>query len=212
MSHAGLQGGIQQGLSPFGLDELDLAREGWELWTYDRAGTGRSPVAEDASVSPGNPAHAEDWLALLTRVRERELPVVALSWSSGIIPVLTCARGGMQADALVDGEGPSDRRSIVPPRGPKAVEMGALDPWRDSNWADLEPARLLRYLQGPYARLQGVEDHVHGDMGRHAQKMWAAAMAAEIPIWPSSRLSGVLHGHPAEVLEAMSWARDRIEA
>ena len=88
MSHAGLNGGIRQGMAPFGLGERDLAREGWALWTYDRSGTGRSPSSPDPDLSPGNPAHLADWLAVLARARLVGIPVVALSWSSEIVPVL----------------------------------------------------------------------------------------------------------------------------
>jgi hypothetical protein len=211
ISHAGLQGGIGQGLSPFGLGERDLAREGWELWTYDRAGTGRSPAARDPSLSPGNAAHMEDWRAMLAHVRGSSLPVVAMSWSAGVLPVLRAAAEGDRPDALVDAEGPADRWSLVPPRGPKAIEMGARDPWNDQAWTDLEPVRLLPKLSRPYARLQAEQDHLHGQMSLHAERMWAAAQAFALPTWPPSILSGHLHGHPSEVLEALNWVRDRIE-
>jgi hypothetical protein len=148
---------------------------------------------------------------MLAHVRRAGLPVVALSWSAGVLPVLRAATEGERPDALVDGEGPADRWSMVPPRGPKAIEMGRRDPWNDQTWTNLEPARLLASLSRPYARLQAEQDHLHGPMSLHAERMWAAAEAADLQVWPPSLLTGHLHGHPSEVLEALNWVRDRIE-
>ena len=178
--------GFERGLAPFGLGERDLAREGWALWTYDRSGTGLSPTSPDPSLAPGNPAHIADWLAVLARARLVGLPIVALSWSSGIIPVLNAISQGIGPDALVDGEGPSDRRSLVPPRGPKSIEMQQRDPWNDALWMGLEAEKMISKFRGPYARLQGEQDHVHGGMTMHANRMWTAANPLNVRFGPPS--------------------------
>jgi len=218
LCHAGESGGLATALAPFGLAVSDLTRRGWAVWLYDRAGTGRSPPAGD--LLPGNPAHTEDWRAVVRHVRSSEgrsgedrcsverPPVVALSWSSGILPVLRAARSGDRPDALVDGEAPADRWSLVPPSGAKAPRLRQRDPWDDAAWDGLEAVAMLPTLERPYARLQAHFDHVHGVMHTHARRLQAAATAAGLPSAPLEILPGRLPGHPIAVIDALEWAQE----
>lgn len=205
LSHAGRLGGRRQGLSPFGLGLADLLDQGYAVYLYDRAGTGKSPA--DGPLTPGNAAHVEDWRAVLALARQEGLPVLAVSWSAGLLPVLRAAARGERPDALVDGEGPADRWSLVPPEG---NELSDRDPWRDALWAGLEPVALISTLDVPYARLQAELDHVHGAMHEHARRLVAAARAAGLAVHDAGVLPGRLHGNPGALLEALAWAEARL--
>ncbi len=205
-SHAGREGGRRLGLAPVGLDVEDLARAELGLFVYDRAGTGDSPA--DGPLTPGNPAHTEDWRAALARARSEGLPVLALTWSSGVIPVLRATAAGARPDALIDAEGPADRWSLVPPEG---NELSRRDPWAEALWEGLEPARLLPALGAPYARLQAEQDHVHGPMHEHARRMLAAARGAGLPTLDPGLLPGRLRDHPERALQALTWALAQVQ-
>jgi len=122
------------------------------------------------------------------------MPVLALSWSAGILPVLRAAALGERPDALVDGEGPADRWSLVPPGG---NELSSLDPWSSAPWEGREPRLLLPKLGVPYHRLQGVPDHVHGACTEHAARM---ATAADTPL---RLLDGPIHGHGPHLVDVL---------
>lgn len=201
ISHAGREGGRRLGLTPLGLGVPDIADIGLGLFVYDRAGTGASPEA--GPLTPGNPSHTDDFRAVLALARSEGLPVIALSWSAGVLPVLRAAREGDRPDALVDVEGPADRWSLIPPGG---NELSVRDPWDDRRWEGLEPAALLCALGVPYARLQGELDHLHGAVSEHARRMVEAARAAGLPVHDPGVLAGRVHGHPAAVLDAILWA------
>lgn len=205
MSHAGREGGRRMALTPLGLGLGDLADLGLGLYLYDRAGSGGSPEA--GPLTPGNPAHTEDFCAVLALAREEGAPVIALSWSAGLLPVLRAAAEGHRPDALVDAEGPADRWSLVPPEG---NELSARDPWDDRLWGGLEPVALIGALDRPYARLQAEIDHVHGAMTEHGRRILAAARASGLPVYDPGVLAGRLHGHPAEVHDALRWALEMV--
>jgi hypothetical protein len=207
--HAGFEGGRRLGLQPFGLTVDPLLRRGLSVWLYDRSGTGDSAAGPRGELTPGNPEHRREWEAVLAAARSEGLPVVALTWSGGLVPVLAAATRGHAPDALVDGEGPVDRWSLIPPpgfRGSEGSELRARDPWDDRAWIDVEPLRLLGHLDAPYARLQGTPDHVHGDLTLHAERIVAAAGALGLPIRPFAPLPSRLHEHPRETLDALHWA------
>lgn len=201
---SGRRGGRGQGLSAFGVGIAEITGHGWAIYLYDRAGTGRSPPA--GPLAPGNRAHQEDWRAVLALARQERAPVVALTWSAGLLPVLQAAAAGDRPDALIDGEAPADRWSLVPPEG---NELSALDPWDDGRWQGLEPAALIGALGAPYARLQGTRDHVHDAVVEHARRMIAAAQAAGLAVYGLDPVPGLLHGHPLALLEALAWVRER---
>jgi len=213
VSHSGHEGGRQQRLRPLGVSLDDLTRRGWAVWFYDRAGTGDSPPAPLRSgwraaepLAPGNPAHTADWRAVLAAAQAEGAPVVALSWSAGIVPVLAAAARGHRPDALVDAEAPADRWSLVPPR-PSA--LAGLDPWDDAAWAGWEPVALLPKLGCAYARLQAEQDHVHDRMHEHAHRMTAAAAAAGLEVRAPALLAGRLHAHPEHAVRVLEWAAEQ---
>jgi len=209
LSHAGFEGGRRLALKPYGLSLDQLLRRGLGVWLYDRSGTGDSPPGPGGQLTPGNPEHRRDWQAVLAAARADGLPVIALTWSGGIVPVLGAAARGHAPDALVDGEGPVDRWSLIPPpgfRGSEGSELRTRDPWDDAVWSDLEPLRLLSHLGGPYARLQGTPDHVHGDMVLHAERIQTAAEALVPPARPLTPLPSPLHECPGEALDALMWS------
>ena len=212
LSHAGPEGGCRLGLAPFGLSLSDLTRRGWSVWFYDRSGTGQSAPGPSPSgwraahpLAPGNPVHTEDWRAVLAAAREDDLPIVAMSWSSGIVPILRAAAAGARPDALIDGEAPSDRWSLVPPR---LNELAELDPWDDLTWAGWEPQPLMASLRCPYARIQADQDHIHGQMHEHSRRMVAAAAASGLPHRPPALLAGRIHAHPSYTIQVMEWAAE----
>ena len=194
MSHAGREGGRRLGLQPFGLGIRSLLDEGWALWLYDRSGTGDSPEGPHPGLTPGNPDHLDDWRAVLASARATGRRIVALTWSAGSLPVLAVAAGGEQPDAVIDGEGPADRWSLVPPGG---NELSKRCPWEDAVWEGVEAVRLLPTIGCRYLRLQAELDHQHGAMTAHARRATAAA-GVELSVLP-----GRLHGHPEAVLEAI---------
>lgn len=213
LCHAGREGGRRLRLRPFGVSVETLTRRGWAVWFYDRAGTGDSPPGPPPRgwrsahpLAPGSPTHTEDWQAVLAAARADGAPVVALSWSSGIIPVLRAAAAGDRPDALVDGEAPADRWSLVPPW---PNELAALDPWDDTAWAGWEPAPLLRTLRRPYARVQGELDHVHGRMHTHAHRLVKIAEESGQPVRPPALLGGRLHAHPSYIVDVLAWAAEQ---
>ena len=211
LSHAGFEGGRRLGLQPYGLTVEQLLLRGISVWLYDRSGTGDSPPGPRGELTPGNPEHRREWEAVLAAARGEELPVIALTWSGGLVPVLAAAARGHVPDALLDGEGPVDRWSLIPPlgfRGSEGSELRARDPWDDAAWIDVEPLRLLAHLTGPYARLQGTPDHVHGEMTLHAERITAATAAAGVPTRPFAPLPSFLRDHPRETLDALDWALD----
>lgn len=210
ISHAGREGGRRLRLKPMGPVLPLLLEAGWGVWLYDRAGTGDSPPPRripgwrgDHPLAPGHPAHTRDWRAVLERARQEGVPVIAMSWSAGVVPVLRAAAAGHRPDALVDCEGPADRWSIVPPGG---NELADLDPWREADWAGWEPRALIGALGVPYARLQADRDHIHDRDLHHAARLTAAAQAAGHPVRPLATLPGRLHASPDAVVEALQWA------
>jgi len=207
-------GGRRLGLRPFGLQMAPLEAEGWSIWLYDRAGTGDSLQGPHRFLTPGNPDHRADWRAVLARARGDGVPVVALTWSGGLVPVMAAAAAGDRPDALVDGEGPVDRWSLVPPTSfvaPEGEELRSRDPWDDTAWEGLEAVEQIAALGCPYARLQGDPDHVHGAMQLHAERLVAAARAAGLTTAPLHVVSGLLDAFPHAVLEALRWARAEAE-
>ncbi len=209
LGHAGFEGGRRLGLQPFGLSVEQLNRRGLDVWLYDRSGTGDSPAGPLGYLTPGNPEHRRDWEVVLDAARVEGLPLVALTWSGGIVPVLAAAARGNRPDALVDGEGPVDRFSLLPPpgfRGSEGSELRERDPWDDAAWEDVEALRMIEHLQGPYARLQGMPDHVHGEMGLHAERISARAVEVGLPTRELHVLGSPLHDRPRETVEALEWA------
>jgi len=202
LSHAGSRGGQRTALEPFGLELSDLLLRGWGVWLYDRAGTGDSPPADEPALTPGNPAHDADWRVVLGAARKEGAPLVAVSWSGGLLPVLRGTADGIRPDALVDAEGPVDRWSLVPPGG---NELSERDPWDDASWAGLEAISLVPTLQVPYARLQAETDHVHGRMSQHALRMHEAVGRAGQPTRPLRLTEGELRDSPMELVEALQW-------
>jgi len=208
VSHAGALGGRRMALQPFGLRIRELMSDGWRIWLYDRSGTGDSPPGPTPGLAPGNPDHLADYRAVLARARAEGGPIVALTWSGGIVPVLAAAAQGDRPDAVVDGEGPADRWSLVPPiEAPDSVgdEMRALDPWSDADWRGLESVSLIADLKCPYVRLQGNPDHLHGPMTLHADRVFEAARRAGAVTRDPFRTDGPIHQHPGDVLEALAW-------
>jgi hypothetical protein len=206
LSHAGLKGGTAALLTPFGLEPGPLLAEGLAVVAYDRSGTGRSPAA--VPPTPGRDEHVEDFRAVLHAVRARldpGVPVGALSFSSGILPILGA---GEPLAFLLDGEAPADRMSLRPPTGSGAPEdplLATLPLGDDLAWAGREPARLLGSLACPYHRLQAEYDHVHGRLYEHAAVMLAAARAGRCPRvrcnggQEMSLLEGHLHAHGVRI-------------
>ena len=201
MSHAGQEGGRQQALRPLGLSPEDVTQRGFELWVYDRSGTGGSPAGSGGGLTPGNSDHREDWTAVLARARSLGLPVMALSWSSGLIPVLAACADGVSPDILVDAEGPSDRWSLVPPH--PSNELAEWDPWDDLIWEGLEPLSLLEHFKGSYLRLQAQHDHVHDSMVIHAARMRARARSLGLMTSDSGDCPGRLESHSRAHLAAL---------
>ena len=210
VSHAGKEGGRRLRFAPFGPVLPMLLAADLGVWIYDRSGTGDSPPPErvegwrgEHPLAPGHPAHTRDWQAVLAQARSEGVPVIALSWSAGIVPVLRAAAAGVRPDALVDGEGPADRWSIVPPSG---NELTRLSPWEDADWAGWEPCALIKQLGTPYARLQAARDHIHDRDLHHAHRLMDAARSAG---WLTRELDvrpGRLHASPHAVAEAIRWA------
>lgn len=220
MSHAGSEGGRALGLRPLGLAPSRLHDEGWALWTYDRRGSGPSAATHAASstpLTPGALAHARDWEAVLQRARRQNLPIVALSWSAGLLPVLRAATRGHLPDALVDTEGPVDRWSLVPPpaSGIPTRELAERSPWSEADWEGCEATRMLPSLARPYLRLQARPDHVHGDCTLHAERITAVAQRHGLLLSPLQVWSGPVHAHGAGVISALrtafAAARDQSE-
>lgn len=201
VSLSGQTGGCRQELGHFGLGLQNLSARGWAVYLYDRAGTGAS--AQSGPLTPGNPAHTDDYTAVLRTAQGEGPPVVALSWSAGGIPVLRAALLGDRPHAWIDVEGPADRWSLFPPAG---NELSIRDPWRDASWRMMEPVRMIQRLKRPYARLQACVDHVHGEMDVHAERMIDAAQTAGLPVHRATHLKGRLHGHPGAVIAALEWA------
>jgi len=207
VSHAGAVGGRRLALQPFGLRMRRLISDGWRVWLYDRSGTGDSPPGPTPGLTPGNPDHLADWRAVLGRARSEGGPVVALTWSGGIVPVLAAACEGDGPDAIVDGEGPVDRWSLVPPPGAAIdSELSDRDPWRDEDWQGLEAVRSIGDVRCPYARLQGSPDHVHGAMVLHAERIVTAARDAGLTVGGPFTTDGPLGQHPQAAQDALDWA------
>ncbi len=212
-SVSGPAGGRAADLAYFGLGVPDLTERGWAVWVYDRSGTGQTAAGRHTAgtalgLVPGNPDHVADWTAMLQRARAEGPPVIALSWSAGIIPVLRAAAEGQAPDGLVDGEAPVDRWSLHHPKGHGPAGK---DPWRDEDWAGIEAVRLVGELGVPYARLQASDDHVHGAMDEHARRIMAAAQAAGGPVRALEILPGRIDAHPARVVDALEWALGNVK-
>ena len=201
-SVSGPAGGRAADLAYFGLGVPDLTDRGWAVWVYDRSGTG-STAGSALGLVPGNPDHVDDWTAVLQRARAEGPPVIALSWSAGIIPVLRAAADGHAPDALVDGEAPVDRWSLFHPKGHGPAGK---DPWCDEDWDGIEAVQLVGRLGVPYARLQAADDHVHGPMHEHARRIVAAARASGCTPMDLEISPGKLHDHSHRVIEALEWA------
>ncbi len=202
-SISGPAGGRAADLAFLGLVPDDLVREGWAVWLFDRSSAGDTRPRPELGDVPGSPEHVADWRAVLDRARGEGVPVVALTWSAGIVPVLLAASAGDRPDALVDAEAPVDRWSLFHPRGKGPVD---LDRWQDAHWEGIEAIRLLGDLRRPYARLQGTHDHVHGPMTIHAERMVRRAREVGTPAIETVSIDGRLHEGPDAVLEGIRWA------
>ncbi|MBK9366543.1 MAG: hypothetical protein IPN01_09485 [Deltaproteobacteria bacterium] len=205
LSHAGVFGGRMMRLGPFGLRPRDLP--GVTIWAWDRRGTGRS--RGETFLAPGNPQHVEEAEALFGHAARAAGRVGWLTFSGGLVAPLLALKTTDPA-FFVDGEGPSDRRSMSPgrPQGllsdPLGAELRHLNPEDDAAWAYREPYRLVGALRCPYHRLQAAWDHAHGPMALHARVMMEHAPAGAqlngapwdgtLRLWP-----GRLHEHGERV-------------
>jgi hypothetical protein len=195
VSAGGLLGGRRLGLRPLGIRPADLAEMGLATVLFDRSGTGDSAPGPLFDPRPGGPEARADWAALLDRARAEGRPILALSWSSGIVPVLQAAARGHRPDALLDAEGPADRFSLQAP-----AQHPLPSPFADHPWAEIEPVALIGRLGVPYRRLQGDPDHVHGSYTDHARRLVEAATG---PV-AYDGLPGPLTEHPHRTLQAIA--------
>ena len=209
MSHAGQEGGRRLALRPFGLSSEQITSIGYSIWLYDRSGTGDSPPGSNFKLTPGNTDHRNDWMALLTMARQTDLPVVAMSWSSGIVPVLAACGEGLLPDAIIDGEGPADRWSLIPP--PPSNELADRDLWSDRVWQGIEPLDLLVHFSGPYVRIQGAVDHVHGRMIVHGERMRARAESSGLLVPSTDVIPGRLDSYPGMILKELERVMDIVK-
>jgi hypothetical protein len=159
--------GVAQGLRPFGLSEAALAESNMAAWTFARS---------EGARPPGSIESVEETRAVLVRALGEGRPVALLTWSAGVIPALRAANalGDPRVCLLVDGEGPCDRWSLVPPNQPDNP-LARIDPGDERSWAGKEAVAMLPAFNGRYIRLQAEDDHVHGKMWWHARRMLAAA-------------------------------------
>lgn len=203
VSAGGLLGGRRLGLRPLGISPTDLAQMGLATVLFDRSGTGDSAPGPAFDPRPGGPEACADWAALLHEARSEGRPILALSWSSGLVPVLQAAARGHRPDALLDVEGPADRFSLqAPARWPLP------SPFSDHPWEELEPVALIGRLRVPYRRLQGDPDHVHGSYTDHARRLLEAATG---PV-AYDALPGPLSEHPQRILQAIVRAIEALGA
>ena len=155
VSHAGVRGGCQERLGPWGLRAQDFPE--LVFWFFDRRG----------SLKPGEPRHRQDLLEVWSRATQEGLPTGLLSYSAGLLPAMA-ALDSIQPAFLIDTEGPADRRSLVP-RSDEADELGHLSWLADPALDHLEAWRALPRLRAPYHRLQAQVDHQHGRCALHAK-------------------------------------------
>jgi len=215
--HAGAEGGRRLRMRPFGLSAHQLTETGWAVWMADRTGTGDSDRVGGVDLSPGNSMHDEDWRAVLQRVRSTSpsgVPVVALTWSAGLIPVLRGMACGVGPDALVDGEGPVDRWSLRWPAQARAQGLDRWDLWDGSTWDGLEAVDLVAKATTPlpYVRLQGTRDHAHGWMTDHAVRLDRACRQSGWKMMGPTlgTLPGSLAAHGAAVVRSINWAAEQV--
>lgn len=196
ISHTGRFGGTELLLRPFGLNPDDLP--GVAVWSWDRAGTGATRGA--TSLAPGNPLHTAEAAALFAHAASNRRPTGWLTFSAGSLAPLLARTPAL---FFIDGESPSDRRSLAPGRpfgllsDPLGAELAHLDPGQDAAWAGREPYRLLAELPCPYHRLQAEIDHAHGRCALHARVMLDAARGE--PLFNGSPWRGVLSPWPGEL-------------
>ena len=202
-SISGPAGARAEDLAFLGIALSDLIDREWSVWLYHRDPLVDYTRRPELGQAPHSDEQVADWRALVERSKEEGQPVVALTWSAGILPVLRAAAAGDRPDALVDAEAPSDRWALFHPRG---KGPRGLDRWDDDVWEGLEAVPLLPRLRRPYARLQAAHDHVHGAMTIHARRMVIAARSSGVPVREPVIGPGRLHDHPAEVLDALEWA------
>lgn len=196
ISHTGRFGGTELLLRPFGLEPRDLPDIA--VWAWDRSGTGATRGV--CSLAPGNPWHTEEAAALFERAAEDGAPRGWLSFSAGSLAPLLSA---MPMAFFIDGESPSDRRSLAPGRpfgllsDPLGAELAHLDPTAEAAWEGREPYRLLAGLPCPYHRLQAAIDHAHGRCVLHARVMLDAAPGT--PLFNGAPFDGVLRPWPGRL-------------
>jgi len=202
-SLSGPVGARAEDLGFLGVGVADLVERDWAVWLYHRDPLSDRSRRPELGQAPHSDEQVADWQALLARTREDGCPVVALTWSAGVLVALRAAAAGHRPEALVDAEAPSDRWALFHPRG---KGPRGLDRWDDEVWESLEAADLLPLLRRPYARLQAAHDHVHGAMTLHAERMVAAARSGGVAVREPRIGPGRLHQHPHEVLDALEWA------
>jgi hypothetical protein len=188
--HGG-ESGVRQGLAPFGLSEAALAEQGLAAWTFERS-EGHRP--------PGSLETVAETRAVLVEALREGPPVALLTWSAGIVAGARAAVAlkDPRVVAIIDGEGPADRFSLVPPGHPENP-FAAVDPFDDKAWVGKEAVAAIATFPGRYLRLQAWPDHVHGGMAWHARRMVAAARHGQLN--DGRLLPGQLDHHGGEILE-----------
>jgi len=188
--------GVDQGLAPFGLSEAALAEVGLAAWTFARS---------EGARPPGSPETVAETRAVLALALAEGPPVVLLTWSAGLVPALRAAvaLGDPRIVALVDGEGPADRWSLVPP-GVADHPLAALDPWDDAPWEGAEAIAHIAAFTGRYLRVQAEDDHVHGPHAWHAARLVGLARDGRLNA-DGRPLPGRIEAHGDTIL---GWIRE----
>ena len=209
VSHAGHFGGNTDQLRLFGLSPHEVVDAGFQVWTWDRTGTGLSRGRED--LAPGNLRHVEEAVGVW-QLASRDRPAGWLSYSAGLVPVLL-GLDRMQPAFVVDAEAPADRLSMQagdPAANPFFQERSFRAGLDDEAWTWREPWRLLGWLDAPYHRLQAELDHQHGRCALHARILLEAASdpwlngirwTGRLDLWP-----GRLAQHGPRVLDVLTAA------
>jgi len=210
LSHAGHFGGNTDQLRLFGLTPDQVVEAGFEVWTWDRSGTGLSRGRED--LAPGNLRHVREAVAVW-QAASASRPAGWLCYSAGLVPVLL-ALPEIRPAFVVDAEAPADRLSMQagdPAANPFFQERSFRAGLDDEAWAWREPWRLVGALEAPYHRLQAEVDHQHGRCVLHARVLLDAAAqpfvngapyTGQVLGWP-----GRLAEHGGRVLEVLTAAR-----
>jgi pimeloyl-ACP methyl ester carboxylesterase len=155
----------------FVVNATELAARGLRVFALDPLGRGRSWGHDDFGGAEGQDGLRAALDLVRTRRDVQADRLVLMSFGLGLTlaaPLLVREADRIPVAALIDWEGPADRRMILRTGPLPPAARTALSANPEHFWTSREPVRWVPRLPCRYHRIQAREDHALGQQGGEA--------------------------------------------